>query len=235
VAQRRPAEPGGYHWQDPAHVTWWTERMDAPGQDRARELELLTRLVPALGDAPRLLDLGAGYGAVSAAVLAALPTASAVLVDFSAPMMAEGAARLSAFAGRWRYVTWDLNQPSWPPDAEGPFDAVVSAQALHHLSDERKDALYREVYAHLTPGGAFVIWDPVRPPHPYLAAVYDAAARGEQAPADRSVADRPLNTHEAGVAPLADQLAWLRAAGFGAVDCFWKRGASAIFGGYKTS
>ena len=215
-------------------MAWWTERMDAPEQDRARELDFLTRLIPALGNAPRVLDLGAGYGAVTAAVLAALPTASAVLVDFSSPMMDEGAARLSALAGRWRYTTWDLNQAGWPPDAAGPFEAVVSAQALHHLSDERKAALYRDVYAHLTPGGAFVIWDPVRPPQPYLAAVYDAAARGDQAPALSAAADRPLTTHEAGVALLADHLAWLRAAGFGAADCFWKRGSSAIFGGYKT-
>jgi tRNA (cmo5U34)-methyltransferase len=208
--------------------------MDAPDQDRARELDFLTRLIPALGAAPRVLDLGAGYGAVSAAVLATLPTASAVLVDFSAPMMAEGAARLSAFAGRWRYAAWDLNQPGWPPDATGPFEAVVSAQALHHLTDERKAALYRDVYSHLAPGGAFLVWDPVRPPQPYLAAVYDAVARGEQAPTLSNAADRPLTTHEAGVSLLADQLAWLRAAGFGAVDCFWKRGGAAIFGGYKT-
>jgi cyclopropane fatty-acyl-phospholipid synthase-like methyltransferase len=180
-----------------------------------------------------VLDLGAGYGALSAAVLAALPTASATLVDFSAPMMAEGAARLTAFAGRWRYVEWDLNHPGWPPDADGPFEAVVSAQALHHLSDERKAALYCDVYAHLAPGGAFLVWDPVRPPHPYLAALYVVTDHGEQAPAVSSAADRPLTAHEAGVAPLADHLAWLRAAGFGAVDCFWKRGSSAMFGGYR--
>ena len=54
------------------------------------------------------------------------------------------------------------------------------------------------------------------------------------APTLSAAVGRTLSAHEAGVALLADHLVWLRAAGFGAVDCFWKRGSSAIFGGYKT-
>jgi len=233
VAQRLAPQPGGYHWRDAGHVAWWTTRMDTPEEDRTRELAFLARLVPAVSPAPRILDLGAGYGAVSAAVLAKLPGATAVLVDFSPPMMAEGQTRLRDLAGRWRYVEWDLNDNGWPDGAAGPFDAVVSAQALHHLTDERKARLYGQVYERLVPGGALVVWDPVRPPHPYLAQVYESVARGESAPAPQPAHDHPPTGHSAGIAPLADHLGWLRAAGFAAVDCFWKRGDSAIFGGYK--
>ncbi|HLI26642.1 MAG TPA: class I SAM-dependent methyltransferase [Chloroflexota bacterium] len=233
LPRRREPEPGGYHWRDPGHVAWWVQRMDQPEEDRRERLAFLVALLPRpAAGVLQLLDLGAGYGAVAAAVLARWPDATATLVDFSPPMMAEGARRLAPFAGRYRYVEWDLNQPGWPPEAVGPFCAVVSAQALHHLPDARKAALYCQVYERLVPGGAFVIWDPVRPPHPYLDAVYAAVARGEPVPSQLPAPPAP-DAHSAGIAPLEAQLAWLRAAGFGAVDCFWKEGASAIFGGYK--
>jgi tRNA (cmo5U34)-methyltransferase len=230
---RRAPEPGGYHWRDAGHVAWWIQRMDAPEEDRRARLAFLAGLLPwPTTGSPHVLDLGAGHGAVAAAILARWPDAIATLVDFSAPMMAEGGRRLAPFAGRYRYVEWDLNREGWPPDAPGPFSAVVSAQALHHLPDARKAALYCQVYERLAPGGAFIIWDPVRPSHPYLDAVYAAVARGEPIPAVVP-APSPPDAHSETIASLDAQLAWLRAAGFVAVDCFWKEGGSAIFGGYR--
>jgi len=53
---------------------------------------------------------------------------------------------------RVRYVVADLGDPL--PD--GPWDAVVSALAVHHLDDAGKRALFGRLHAALTPGGVFV-------------------------------------------------------------------------------
>ena len=39
---------------------------------------------------------------------------------------------------------------------EGPFDAVISALAIHHLEDEDKRVLFARVHDVLRPGGVFV-------------------------------------------------------------------------------
>jgi tRNA (cmo5U34)-methyltransferase len=44
----------------------------------------------------------------------------------------------------------------------GPFDAVVSALAIHHLEDARKRELFTEVHRLLVPGGIFANLDLVR-------------------------------------------------------------------------
>ncbi len=38
---------------------------------------------------------------------------------------------------------------------DGPFDAIITSLAVHHVTDERKRSLYAEIAALLTPGGVF--------------------------------------------------------------------------------
>ena len=59
-------------------------------------------------DAFTFLDLGAGTGAASQAILRLYPRSTAVLADFSAEMMRAGERELQPFAGRYRYVKFDL-------------------------------------------------------------------------------------------------------------------------------
>ncbi len=191
--------------------------------------ELLARHDRPIG---RFLDVGAGDGAMSALVRSAAPRAEAVLVDFSEPMLERAGARLGADG--WRAVRGDLSASSWaaalPP---GPYDAAVSAYAIHHLTRERKRALYAELYELLAPGAIFVNMDCVTIRGP-LAGLFDeriAAAHDEIEGGQR---DEPFeDTDEDRPDPAEDQLAWLREAGFEDVELHFKWAEGAIFGGTK--
>jgi tRNA (cmo5U34)-methyltransferase len=106
-------------------------------------------------------------------------------------------------------VAHDLDAPL--PEL-GPFDAVVSSFAIHHLPHDRKRALYGEVAAVLGPGGTFANLEHVASPTQGLHDRFlDAVGVGDQP-------DDPSNI----LAPVEDQLGWLRAVGLVEVDCLWK-------------
>lgn len=192
--------------------------------------ELRRRLIPpydafygtavsALGDAGavgRVLDLGAGTGLLAAAVAAAHPQAELVLVDGAPAMLERARSRLDGTV-RASFHVADLRDPL----PAGPFDAVVSALAIHHLDDAGKRALFARVKAALRPGGTFVNAEQVRGETPAQETAWQewhrerslAAGAGEtqwHAAEERMAADR--------CATVADQLAWLRAAGFASVS-----------------
>jgi cyclopropane fatty-acyl-phospholipid synthase-like methyltransferase len=106
-----------------------------------------------------------------------------------------------------RRAAHDLRQPL---TVSGPFDAVVSGLAIHHLGDPRKRALFGEIHALLTPDGVFANLDLVasatKGQHERFRR---AVGREEDDPADR-------------LADLCKQLGWLRDTGFQDVDCRFK-------------
>jgi SAM-dependent methyltransferase len=57
----------------------------------------------------------------------------------------------------------------------GPFDAVVSALAIHHLSDEDKRSLYARILDVLVPGGVFVNAEQVSGANHRLQELFEAA------------------------------------------------------------
>ena len=92
------------------------------------------------------------------------PRAEAVLVDFSPVMMEKGGERMLRFGDRYRYETWDMNVGGWPPGLTGPFDAIVSSAAIHHLQNERKKWLAEAIFARLAEDGVFANYDLYRNP-----------------------------------------------------------------------
>jgi trans-aconitate methyltransferase len=156
---------GGYHWQDSNHVERWDEGRRAMAAERAVGFAAMLDHLPDDLSAPlRIVDLGAGDGKVAAVVLDRYPAASSVLVDFSELMMRKGIERLARFQGRYSYLHWDMNGGDWPAELGGPFNAVVSSAAIHHLSNERKKWLNAAVAARLAPGGVFANYDLFRDP-----------------------------------------------------------------------
>jgi hypothetical protein len=57
-----------------------------------------------------------------------------------------------------------MNEGDWPAELDGPFDAVVSSAALHHMVNDRKRWLAFEAIARLLPGGIYANFDLFRDP-----------------------------------------------------------------------
>jgi tRNA (cmo5U34)-methyltransferase len=180
---------------------------------------------------PRVLDLGAGTGLLAGLLAAAVPAVELTLVDGAPSMLAIAGERLTRQGARHRTVVGDLAEPL----PAGPFDAVVSALAIHHLADEAKRDLYARIRAAVVPGGVFVNAEQVAGPTPaldrryhevWLAGTRASGATDEDlaGAAERMAYDRP--------APVEAQCDWLRTAGFVDVDCFFKSWRFAVFGGW---
>jgi SAM-dependent methyltransferase len=188
-------------WSNPGRVAEYLSR-EIPHRGTAEEM--LLAVLPARVD--RFLDLGTGDGRLLELIRGRHPDAIAVGLDNSEPMLARAAER---FEGNPRLDlrTHDLRLPLAEP---GPFDAVVSGLAIHHLEDARKRELFAEIQALLTPGGVFANLDLVAPPSQRLHERFRREiGRTEDDPSDR-------------LADLSDQLQWLREAEFGEVDCHFK-------------
>jgi len=166
----------------------------------------------------RVLDLGAGTGLLSERVLAAHPAAELVLLDGAPAMLDAARTRLGE---RVSYVVGDLAEPL----PAGPWDAVVSALAIHHLPDAGKASLFARVREALAPGGIFVNAEQVAGPTPWLDELY--RTRHEQASralgtTDAEWADSLERQVHDRCATVEQHLDWLREAGFGDADCLFK-------------
>ena len=165
-----------------------------------------------------VLDLGAGTGLLARAVAVAHPEADLTLLDGSSAMLAQARTAIGDAA---TYLVADLAE-ALPP---GPWDAVVSALAIHHADDDVKRVLFRRVHDALGPGGLFVNAEHVRGPtalfedanqawHERRAAELGATSTEWSAGVERMRADH--------LAPVEQQLGWLRDGGFADVDCVFK-------------
>ncbi|MGE0680963.1 MAG: class I SAM-dependent methyltransferase [Candidatus Binatia bacterium] len=235
-------------WGEQEKVAYFFANVDTLIPKRSEQLRFLVDLFVWPPEVPiTVLDLGAGFGAVTEEILTRYPHSTVSCVDGSAEMMRLARERLAKYGERVRLYFSDLASPSWHDNLHAPFHAVVSGIAIHHLTDERKRELYREVFTLLSPGGLFLNNDAVTTP-PSLKERFEAIQyreiqeqerikRGVVRSVSEIQADMTAGFRTAGppspISPLKEQLDWLKEAGFESVDCFWKFLNLAIFGGVK--
>ncbi len=178
----------------------------------------------------RVLDLGAGTGLLAAMVASAHPEASLVLIDEVPDMLEQSRLRLVGVDAEYVLASFADDLPA------GPFDAVVSALAIHHLQDRAKQDLMCRIANVLTPGGIFVNAEQVAAATPDLDAHQIACwrrtvvASGVSAD-DLAAADRRMTADIC--APVEAQLNWLRDAGFIDVDAPFRDGRFAVLRGRR--
>ena len=150
-----------HDWHSTDYVAEWITRDAARDPERRPLLRQMLSFAPFPHDAElEVLDVGAGYGAVSEEVLKAFPAARVTLQDYSRPMLDRARQRLADRSEQLSYAVCDLTDPSWPQQVSGTFDLAVSAIALHNLRDSEKIfACYRAIHDLLEPGGCFLNCD----------------------------------------------------------------------------
>lgn len=234
-------------WGSREFVENWISKGGWQRPIREVQTAMVLRMIPQPIDQPiRVLDLGAGYGALAAAVLRERSQASAVCLDASEAMLTLGRERNSDLRGRIQFIQGSLESSDWLKTIDGKFDAVISARALHHFTEhQRRRDIFKEAHGLLRAGGCLINADNVRAPTPSLGERYKTA-RDEWL-------DRMVKESSGGKSTLADlkaaapssyhgphnnghldqELAWLKEAGFVDVDCFWKLGTTVVYGGFK--
>ena len=199
-------QPRDHHdWASDAYVEEWVKRQRSEDPARAARFQLMCdRFQFARDAAVTVLDVGAGYGPVSAFILDRYPHATCIGQDGSEPMLDRARVLMAKYGERFMPHRSDLFASDWLPAKFGTFDAAVSAICLHNLRDfKRISEIYGEVRGRLKAGGVFLNLDLVNAP--------DGSG--------------PFP------ATLDQQLTALGAAGYEHVDCFWQDERRALFGG----
>jgi tRNA (cmo5U34)-methyltransferase len=203
-------------WSDAEKVHEYVGRVGRLAARQAGEAELVEALPARVH---RAIDLGCGDGRLAALVRAARPGAEVVGVDNSPPMLELARQRFADDRG----VEIREHDLRTPLPALGELDAAVSGFAIHHLTHERKQALFAEIAGLLRPGGVFANLEVVRCATPELHEEFNRRI------------ERPGGDPEDVLAGVEEQLAWMRAAGLAHVDCYWRWRGFALLVGQRPS
>jgi tRNA (cmo5U34)-methyltransferase len=194
-------------------------------------IDTIVGIVGTLG-APYVVDLGAGTGALGAAILDRVPRARVQFLDIDPAMLEVASARVAGHGDRI-----ELRRGSFD-DALPACDAVVASLALHHVPElDRKRALYTRIHDALRPGGVLLVADvtahEIGAAHDHIYRVWTASMAEHGIPVPDAHALIASWADEDRYYPLAVELEQLRAAGFAYPECFWKHGPATVFGGFR--
>jgi tRNA (cmo5U34)-methyltransferase len=217
--------------------------------EREHQLHIIAGLLPRRIASVAILELCCGEGILAQTILERYPGASIYGLDGSTGMLKRAIQRLAPYGERFQARQFNLADLAWRDDYTH-LNAVVSSLAIHHLDGSQKQALFKDVYRMLAPGGALIIADVIEPAHPrgweLAADEWDAAVRQRAIQLDDSLVGFEFFSREHWnmyryfdpedidkPSPLFDQLKWLEQAGFYGIDVFWMSAGHAIYGGFK--
>lgn len=220
---------------------------------RSEQVTTLLQLLPArMDEAFTMVELAAGEGILARAFLEHFPHCHYIALDGSQAMRERMMRTLAHFGPRLEVLPFELAEQAWREQLPQPLRVVVSSLCVHHLSGDGKQHLFTDIAQRLEPGGALLLADIMEPATPHVAELY--AQQYDELVYQQSISLRgnPEGFEQfqrlhwnyfrydygdltSGDQPstLSDQLRWLRAAGFGQIDCFWLRAGHAIYGGFK--
>jgi len=214
--------------------------------ERGRTLTILERLFAYHFQGRRglkLLDLGCGDGFVTESLRSKHPDHTFCLLDGSEFMIEKARKRLKG-PGLF-FVTETFENFCDAPKRDDKYDYIYSSNAIHHLSSAGKRRMYFSILQRLTDGGLFLNSDPVSPASErsekwqfnlwidWMREFVEQRNLAIQPEVIEKVPSQYKNKPENQPDGLFEQLQMLREAGFHDVDCFYKYGIFALFGGTR--
>ena len=261
------AEDPSYVWKSPKVANSFTDIRDSVPLNQ-EQLDLMVRIIRTFLQSSSdsgndehknecsftWLDLGCGDAPLSRKLLNEFPESRGILMDFSEPMLEQAKAKTTqlGFKDRVTILQGDLSHPNWMEALQADqvgrkqstIDVIVSSFAIHHLANERKRELYKEIYDLLSPGGVFLNLEHIASPDKTVEGIFDGVFvdsmykyfQGEKTLDEcKKAVHYDLNVDEEAniLEPVETQLQWLRDIGFQSVDCYFKYLILALFGGVK--
>ena len=230
----------------PGRVSFYDADMALMHPNRSRMVEIALEVVPFDTEAAfTVLDLGAGTGFFTQAVLRRFPNCRVIAVDGAPSMIELAKARLGAEASRVEFRVGDFRELArLVPNEHGEF--VFSSYALHHLTPEEKIGVVRAAVSFLQPGGWFLNADLVTAGHEQTEAriqdiriqaiLQRASGRDERFPDAISIRafldDLEARDHDKPL-PVIEELRILRQGGIESASVFWLEYREAVTGGMK--
>lgn len=222
-------------WLNPEAADNYARTVNLMVPQRQEILSIISRLAIELGSAnPKIIDLGCGFGDVTAEIVKLKPDVEVLMLDFSDEMIRRSSERFRDNKNI-TVAKQDLNQGISGITDEREFDAVVSCFALHHVEFENRIKLYSDVYAVLKEGGLFINGDLFKEDSPIIdewefdnnissLLVIFKEKLGQEWTFDELKLNRLEHGQKMGDKPgtIWEMFHDMRAAGFGFVDCLWK-------------
>ncbi len=249
----------------PTDIDWdiwidrWNQMQNRYIAMRSKRFDKIIQLIKATQQSPkRILDIGCGPGSLSERLLESFPLTEVYCVDVDPTLLWIAEVLKKKYEKRIHIFQGDLCESSWTSNFSNPFDAVVSATALHWLDEGQLSKLYKQINFLLSSEGIFLNADHVGSESSKIRYFWESnrdLIQSEQTIApgsdwdsfwtdytktlgvDISKIRSPLFTDretgpEEGL-PLSWHLDKLREAGFPIVECFFRFDCDAIYGGLK--
>lgn len=232
-------------WANPEFVQQYRDNADIYIVERQKMFDIMKsffRHFISPGGRTNVLDLGCGDGIVTGQLFMIDNDISATLVDGSEEMLVKARERLRG-SGNVVYIRSGFRDLHENNLINGVFDFIVSSFAIHHLDLHGKRDLFELVRSHLKNGGHFMNIDVVLAPSETLDRWYmklweqwmddKRAALGMEDEPSWDVIRRYKDGEENRPDTLEDQLNALNDIGFKDIDCYYKYGIFAVYGGKK--
>ena len=156
------SDPHGLHdWSSKEYVRDWATRQDRYEEERRPQFQMIADAIPFTREAAiQILDVGAGYGALTQFLLEQFPNATTLCQDGSEEMAELGHRRMRRWKDRFDYVIADFSKAGWSRSIHGSFDVIVSSIAIHNVRIPGIiEGIYKELFQLVRPGGCFLNLD----------------------------------------------------------------------------
>jgi tRNA (cmo5U34)-methyltransferase len=232
------------NWARPDFVQQYRDNADIYIVERQRMLGIMRSFYRQFlsGRNNNVLDLGCGDGIVTHNLLEVDNSMSATLVDASEDMLDKAKVRLEGFS-HINYIHASFQDIMEKSSMENEYSLVVSSMAIHHLTMEEKEALFRKIYLCLKNDGYFlnidVILAPSAPLDEWYMKIWEEwmddkrLELGVNDEPSAAVIKRYKDAEENQPDTIDDQLTALKGIGFKGVDCYYKYGIFVVYGGKK--
>jgi SAM-dependent methyltransferase len=210
------------------------------------QLDIISRIIEKFNASINtFLDLGCGDGFMGHFIYQLYPNAHGVFLDCSQEMIKK--AKAKDVGQMSEYVVQDFADPNWYRSIKPSlkFDLIIAGYSIHHIENNQKQRLYKDVFELLNPNGIFLNLEHVSSPTPVIEEMFnelfsdgmfnyhkqikDGKSKEEIDRLHNDPEHKVLNKLES----VEKQCEWLRDIGFTHVDCYMKIFELALFGGTK--